>query len=245
MSQKSFLRWLPLLLLLLLLLALFLVIYFRLYSYLSFESLKQHRQFLSIWTEQHFILASVIFIVIYTVAVAISIPGAIFLTLTGGFLFGLFFGTCYVVLSATMGAILVFLAMKTALRHWVEKFASRFIKQMEKGFQQNAFSYLMVLRLVPLFPFWVVNIVPALLGVPLRIFALTTFLGIIPGSLVYVWVGSGLSYLFESQQTPNLKIIFAPQILLPLLALAVLSLIPVFYTHFIRKNNESTKKNHG
>ncbi len=234
--QKSFLRWLPLLFLLIML---FFVIYFRLYTYLSFDSLKQHREFLSTWTTQHFVLASVIFMLVYTIAVAISVPGAIFLTLTGGFLFGLFFGTMYVVISATLGAILIFLAMKTALRHWVERAAGRFIKQMSQGFQQNAFSYLMVLRLVPLFPFWVVNIVPALLGVNLRTFALTTFLGIIPGSLVYVWVGSGLSYIFERQQTPNLQIIFAPQILLPLLALAVLSLIPLFYKYFIKKNYES------
>lgn len=236
---KCFLRWLPLLIILLILAS---VIYFQLYTYLSFESLKEHRQFLSHWTQEHFILASIIFMVVYIIAVAISIPGAIFLTLTGGFLFGLFYGTIYVVISATIGSIIIFLAMKTALRQYLEKLTGRFIKQMEHGFKENAFSYLMVLRLVPLFPFWVVNIVPALLGVSLRTFALTTFLGIIPGSFVYVWVGAGLSYIFESQQTPNLKIIFMPQILLPLLALAVLSIIPLLYKKIFRKNNDINKK---
>lgn len=239
-QQNAILRWLPLAILLA---ALFFVFYFRLYTYLSFESLQQHREFLSTWTSQHFLLASIVFMVIYIIAVAISVPGAVFLTLAGGFLFGVFFGTLYVVISATLGAILIFLAMKTALRQWVEKYAGRFIKQMEQGFQKDAFSYLMVLRLVPIFPFWVVNIVPALLGVRLRTFAVTTFFGIIPGSLVYVWVGSGLNYVFQRQEKPNLHIIFAPQILLPLLALAFLSLVPLIYKRFFRENY-GTNNNH-
>lgn len=238
-QQNTILRWVPLAILLI---GLFLVMYFRLYTYLSFESLQQHQKILSTWTQQHFWLASIIFILVYIIAVAISVPGAVFLTLAGGFLFGVLFGTVYVVISATLGAILVFLAMKTALRQWVEKYAGRFIKQMEQGFQKDAWSYLMVLRLVPIFPFWVVNIVPALLGVRLRTFAVTTFFGIVPGSLVYVWVGSGLNYIFQRQEKPNLHIIFAPQILLPLLALALLSLVPLIYKRYFRENHGTNNK---
>ena len=103
---------------------------------------------------------------------------------------------------------------------------------MEAGFRDNALSYLLVLRLVPLFPFWVVNLVPALLGVSTRTYVVGTFFGIIPGSSVFCSVGNGLGTVFDSGGTPDLGIIFEPEIFGPLMALAVLSLIPVFYKRF-------------
>ena len=111
---------------------------------------------------------------------------------------------------------------------------------MRDGFQENAFSYLLFLRLVPIFPFWVVNIIPALLGVSATTFIVATFFGIIPGSVVYVLVGHGLSHLFASNQTPNLRLIFEPTVLYPLLALAALSLLPVIYQK-IFKNKKGMK----
>lgn len=233
-KNRAFLRFLPLVILLVLLL---LSVYFKFYTYLSFESLKHYHHQLLDWKNSHFLLASIAFVVTYIISVAISIPGSLFLSITAGFLFGLFLGTAYVVLSATIGAILLFLSVKFALLSYLEKKAGHYAQKMEKGFQENAFSYLMVLRLIPLFPFWVVNIVPALLGVNLRTFATTTFLGIIPGAFVYVWIGTGLNAIFETNQNPNLHIIFSPSIFLPLLALAFLSLIPVMYKKLHGKNH--------
>jgi uncharacterized membrane protein YdjX (TVP38/TMEM64 family) len=100
---------------------------------------------------------------------------------------------------------------------------------MEAGFRENAMSYLLVLRLVPLFPFWLVNLVPAFLGVPLRTYVIGTFFGIMPGTFVYASVGSGLGAILEAGESPDLGIIFKAEILIPLLGLALLALIPVIY----------------
>lgn len=230
---KRFTRLIPLLLILA---ALVLVIVFRWYEYLSFNSLQQHHQQLQAWKNQHYLLFILLFMLIYIFVVAVSIPGATILTLAGGFLFGIIPGTFYVVISATIGAILIFLAVKTALGEYLAKKASGWVSRMEKGFQENAFNYTLFLRLVPIFPFWVINIVPALLGVRLRTYFLATLLGIIPGALVYVSVGSGLESILESNQAPNLGIIFEPQILLPILALALLSLLPIIYKKLKRNS---------
>jgi len=230
---KRLTRWIPLLIIIM---VLAFIIYFRWYEYLSFHSLQQHHLQLETWTAQHYWLAVVLFMAIYIIAVAVSIPGATILTLTGGFLFGIVPGTIYVVLSATIGATLIFLAVKTALGSYLEEKAGGWVSRMEHGFQKDAFNYLLFLRLVPLFPFWVINIVPALLDVRLRVFALATFLGIIPGGLVYVLVGHGLGSIFERNQTPNFSIIFEPQILIPILALAILSIVPIIYKKWKRKS---------
>lgn len=219
-------RWFALFFLLLGLAAFF---YFDLNRYFNFNELKAHRESLNAWTQSHYVETVFAYIFLYIVAVALSIPGATFLTLVGGFLFGIILGTVYVVISATLGALCVFLAVRTALEPWIVKKANRWVEKMRLGFQQGAFRYLLVLRLVPLFPFWVVNIVPGLLGVRTSTFFITTLVGIIPGSFVYVLLGNGLGHLFDQNLTPNLRIIFEPQILLPLIALAVLSFIPTLY----------------
>ena len=187
------------------------------------------------WTEAHYALALLAFAGIYTFVVAISVPGAVILTLLGGYLFGIVAGTLIVVLSATAGACLLFIATKTAFKEILSKKAGPSVKKMEAGFQENALSYLLFLRLVPLFPFWLVNIVPALLDIPLRTFALGTSLGIIPGTFVYVLIGNGLHHLFEQNKTPNLSIIFEPNILAPLIGLSLLSVTPILYKK-LKKN---------
>lgn len=205
--------------------------YFHLYRYLSFDNLRMHRMILVAWAHQHFFQAISGFMVFYTLVVAISVPGAVILTLIAGFLFGPLFGTIAVVISATLGAFIVFMAVELALREWVAKKAAKWLQIMEQGFQKNAFSYLLFLRLVPLFPFWLVNIVPALLGISKQTFVIATFVGIIPGSFVYVMVGNGLGHVFDANKTPNLSIIFDPEVLIPLSALAFLSLLPVVYKY--------------
>jgi uncharacterized membrane protein YdjX (TVP38/TMEM64 family) len=226
-------RWLPLTVLIILFALFF---YFRLYQYLSFDMLKTHRNGLLQWRETHLFLAIASFMLIYMLAVAISIPGATILTLIGGFLFGAWLGTLLVVVSATIGAMIIFGAVNTAFGESLVRKASGKLKAFEKGFADNAFSYSMVLRLVPIFPFWLINVVSPLLSVPFRTFVITTFLGIIPGTFVYVWLGSGLGAIFDQNKSLDLGIIFKPYILLPLIGLALLALLPAIY-HKLRKNH--------
>lgn len=205
------------------------VFIFDLDRFLSFQALQEHREFLLGWTADNRILAAVLFIAGYCVMVALSVPGAVWATLAGGFVFGTVVGGIYVITGATLGATAIFLIARYALADMLRAKTGNAIMKMEAGFNENALSYMFVLRLVPLFPFWLVNLVPAFLGVPLRTYVIGTFFGIIPGSLVYVSVGSGLGSVFEKGGTPDLGIIFTPEVLLPILGLAALSLVPVFY----------------
>jgi uncharacterized membrane protein YdjX (TVP38/TMEM64 family) len=214
-----------------------LVIFFALglHRYLSFGALAENRDFLMSLVEDHPVTAPLAYIAVYALAVAFSIPGAVVLTIAGGFLFGTWAGGLFVVIGATIGAVGVFLAARTAFGEGLRRRAGPWIGRLEAGFRENALSYLLVLRLVPLFPFWLVNLVPAFLGVPLTTYALGTFVGIIPGSFVYASVGNGLGAVFDAGGTPDLTIIFKPEILLPIIGLSLLALIPVVYKKFAYK----------
>ncbi len=214
----------------------FLFFYLKGYQWLSFDSLKLHKALIQNWVEQHSYTAWLIFSLIYILMVAASIPGALFLTLLAGFLFGPFWGVLSVVFSATTGALIAFLAVQLAFRDWFVNKSAIWMKKVEKGFKQNAFFYLLSMRLIPLFPFWVLNIVPALLGMKKYQFVIATLLGILPGTTVYVMLGSGLGGLLDTETKPNLAAIFHLNILLPLIALALLSLIPVIYKKISHKN---------
>ena len=203
-----------------------------LHRYLSFETLREHREQLLAFVDQNAFLAPLIFIGIYAAVVALSVPGGAVLTISGGFLFGVLAGGFYVVVAATIGATIVFLIAKTALGDALRAKAGPRIRRMEEGFREDAFSYLLVLRLIPIFPFWLVNIVPAFLGVSVGTYVLGTFLGIIPGSFVYASVGNGLGAVFDAGETPDLGIIFKPAIIIPIIGLAVLALLPIAYRKF-------------
>jgi uncharacterized membrane protein YdjX (TVP38/TMEM64 family) len=196
---------------------------------LSLAGLQRNRQALQDLVASYPLLAPLAFVALYATATALSLPGALFLTLTGGFLFGTWLGGLLSVLGATTGACAVFLIARSSLGAALRERAGSWLQRLEAGFRRDAFSYLLVLRLVPLFPFWLVNLVPALLGIPLATFALATFLGIIPGGLVYAGVGNGLGAVLDRGQEPDLGLILEPQVLLPLLGLAVLALLPALY----------------
>ena len=225
-GSRALARALPLLILVAGLAAFFAL---GLHRYISFATLAQHRQTLLAWVAEYGVLAGLAFMAIYAAVVAFSLPGGALLTLTSGFLFGVVGGTLCAVVGATIGATAVFVAARTALGNLLRAKAGGAIRRMEEGFREDALSYLLVLRLVPLFPFWLVNLVPAFLGVPLRTYVLGTLFGIIPGALVYASVGNGLGAVFDAGGTPDLGIIFRPAILLPIVGLAVLALIPVVY----------------
>jgi len=210
-------------------------------SYLSFEALRQHREELTTFVAGNFAVAALLYLAVYVVIVAFSLPGGAVMSLAGGFLFGVVSGSILTVFGATIGATALFVAARTAFADVMRAKAGSAIRRMRQGFQENAFSYLLFLRLIPIFPFWLVNLVPALLNVRLGVFILATFVGIIPGTIVYVSVGNGLGAIFESGQDPNLGIILQPEILLPLLGLAVLSLVPVLYKRWRgRPHDEET-----
>jgi uncharacterized membrane protein YdjX (TVP38/TMEM64 family) len=219
-------RFLPLAVLLLAIVAAFAL---GLDDYLSFEQLERNRAQLLDFVDRHPLLAPFAFMLIYAAVIALSIPGGAILTIAGGFLFGVVAATCYVVIAATFGATVVFLIARTALGDSLRGKAGPAMRRMEAGFRDNALSYLLFLRLIPIFPFWLVNLVPAFLGVPLKTYVLATLVGIIPGSLVYASVGNGLGVVFEAGGRPDLGIIFEPQIILPIAGLGVLAILPVAY----------------
>lgn len=203
---------------------------FALRDYLGFEALRDNREALLAFRDSHFVLTVLGFLIAYILIVTFSLPGALIATLTGGFLFGTALGAAFNVLAATTGATLIFLAARMGLG---EKLKARMetsagmVARIKKGLDENQWSMLFFIRLVPAVPFFVANLIPAFLGVPLRRFVISTFLGIIPGSLVYTSVGAGLGEVFARGETPNFGIIFEPHILLPILGLCALSLLPV------------------
>jgi uncharacterized membrane protein YdjX (TVP38/TMEM64 family) len=173
--------------------------------------------------------AVLIFIIGYIVAVALSLPGAIWLTISGGFLFGTLFGTLYAVAAATIGAALVFILARYALGDYLRSKAGPTVRKMESGFRKNALSYLLFLRLTPVFPFWLVNLAAAFLGVRLSTFIIGTLFGIIPLSAIYASMGNGLGAVIDAGQLPDLSILYDPTIVGPLIGLAILALLPVAY----------------
>ncbi|MEM9968695.1 MAG: VTT domain-containing protein [Pseudomonadota bacterium] len=203
---------------------------FTLKDYLSFEALRENREALIAFRDAHFALTIGAFLFAYVMVVAFSLPGAAIGTLTGGFLFGTTLGTALNVTGATLGATMIFLAARLGLG---EKLKARLdasegaVAKLTKGIDENQWSMLFFIRLVPAVPFFVANLIPAFLAVPLHRFVISTFVGIIPGSLIYTSVGAGLGDVFARGETPNLGIIFEPYILWPLLGLCALSLLPV------------------
>ena len=203
---------------------------FTLRDYLSFETLRDNREALLAFRDANYVLTVGVFMLAYIVIVAFSLPGATIATLTGGFLFATFPGALFNVTAATIGAVLIFLAARWGLG---EKLAAKMegsegaVKKIKDGIDENQWSMLFLIRLVPAVPFFVANLVPALVGVPLRRFVISTFFGIIPGGVVYTSVGAGLGEVFECGEKPNLGIIFEPQILLPILGLCALAALPI------------------
>jgi uncharacterized membrane protein YdjX (TVP38/TMEM64 family) len=191
--------------------------------------LRENRGCLLAWVAAYPLLAPFAFGLLYVAATAFSLPIALPLSLTAGFLFGLPLGLLVVVTGASLGAILVFLAARTAFGESLLARAGPALRRMEQGFRADAVSYMLFLRLVPLFPFWMVNLAAAIFGAPMRVFVLTTFFGIMPASFVIVNVGRGLGAVLDSGATPDAGSILTPDILLALALLGVLALVPAIY----------------
>ena len=196
-------------------------------EWLSFDTLARHRVTLSGWVSGHPMLSAGAFVAIYTVVAALALPGAVWLTLGGGFLFGAALGTALTVAGATMGATLLFLfAQRVFGADALQKLGPK-AEGLARGIQANAWSYLLVLRLVPLFPFFLVNLVPAFCGIRPAVFIVTTGLGIIPGTAVFALSGAGLGRVLDAGGMPSLSGILTPEIIAALCGLAALALLAI------------------
>ncbi len=193
---------------------------------LNFDELARNRAALQDWVEGHPWLAPPAFTFGYAVAISLSLPIGMLLTVAGGFLFGPVVGALCAATGATLGATAPFLAARSAFGARPRRRVEAALRRMDAGFRDNAFHYLLFLRLVPVFPFWLVNIAPAFTEVPLRTYLAATALGVLPGTVVYALVGSGLGAVIDRGGTPDLGVLFEPAILAPLVGLALLVLLP-------------------
>lgn len=231
----SIARLLPLLIFAAVLIAFFAL---GLNKYLTLDLLKENREVLKNWVHANKTEAVLLFITAYIVVAAFSLPISSLVSITGGFLFGSVFGAAWGVIGATIGATILFLVAKTALGDPLRQRFGAQVKSLEEGFRANAVSYMMLLRLVPLFPFWLVNLAASFTGVSAVTFVVTTFIGIIPGAFVFASIGNGLNALFEAGEQPDLSIVSLlsrPDFYIPIAGLAVLSLIPIVYRAFAAK----------
>ena len=203
--------------------------YFDLGQYLSLAALKENRDSLLAFTDANFTAAVGIFIVAYVVVAGLALPGAVILTLAGGFLFGAGWATVLVNIGATAGATLAFVAARYLLRDTVEQKFGKWLGPFQEGFAKNGFSYLLTLRLIPLFPFFVVNLVSGLTRVNVGTYVAATALGIIPGSFVYAYAGRQLGTI------NSLKEIASPNVIGAFILLGLLALVPVVYKRFSTK----------
>ena len=204
------------------------------HRYLSLDMLVESRDMLSAFVESNLLLAALAYILIYIVAVAFSFPGASLLTIGGGFMFGWLTGGILTAIAAPIGASIIYLVAKSAVGDFLvdmmKKNAGKRIKQLAEGFEEDAFNYLLTIRLAPVFPFWVINIAPAIFNVPLRTYFIATAIGILPGTFAYAFLGEGIDSVIAAQQAAGTELqvgdLVTPEITAAFLFLAIVALIP-------------------
>ena len=208
---------------------------FRIDRYLTLDALRDNRAALLDFVGANGVLAACVYVLAYAAVVALSVPGAAVMTLAGGFLFGVVLGASLTVIGATLGATLLFLIARSAAGDFLRQRAGPFLARMSEGFSKDSFFYLLFLRLVPAFPFWAVNLAPALLGMRLAPFVIATALGIIPGTIVYTAFGASLGHVFDAGGQVDLKTVFSPTLIAALIGLGLLALTPVVLKRFWEK----------
>jgi uncharacterized membrane protein YdjX (TVP38/TMEM64 family) len=202
---------------------------FGLHRYLTLEALAAQREALAALVAARPVASAMVYVAAYIAVVAFSLPGGVVMTLAGGLLFGALLGAGLAVVGATIGAAVLFLLARSAFAPLVAGRAEGLLGPLRAGLARDGFFYLLSLRLVPVFPFWLLNLAPALLGMAFAPYLAATFLGIIPGTLVFAGIGAGLDEVFLSGGVPDLGVIFSWGVLLPLLGLASLSLFGVWW----------------
>jgi uncharacterized membrane protein YdjX (TVP38/TMEM64 family) len=201
--------------------------YFLVSDYLSMAAISENREALVGWRDRNIMTAGLAYVVIYIVAVAFSVPGAIWLTMAGGFLFGTVMAAGLTIISATIGATLIFLAARSSLGAVLHERAGPWLSRVDDEVAKGEISFLLVIRLVPMIPFFIANLAPAFVNVRLGNFIWTTFVGIAPATVVISSVGAGLGEVLDRGGEPDIGVIFEPYVLLPLLGLAALAMMPV------------------
>lgn len=206
-------------------------------QWFSLDTIRSNRDSLAQFTDRHYLLMLLASGIIYSLSTTLSLPGGTVLSLLLGFLFGRWVGTLLIVISATLGATAVFWLARYLLADWAEQRlrGNALAKKLLDGFQADAVSYLLFLRLVPAFPFWLVNLAPAFTPVSLQVYVITTFIGIMPGSFVFANLGQSLGSIERPDQ------LLSPQTLLAFSLLGVLSLMPVILKRWpiLRRNGDS------
>jgi signal transduction histidine kinase/uncharacterized membrane protein YdjX (TVP38/TMEM64 family) len=210
-------------------------------KHLSLEALRARRAELAQFVQAHPLGAPLLYIGTFVVVVALSLPGALIMTLTGGLLFGVVLGTAAALAGACTGAVLIFLVARStlgaALRRRIRP--DGVVARMEAEVRRHAFSYILSLRLMPVVPFPLVNFVSGFVKMPLSTYLAATLLGIIPSTLIYTSVGAGLGTVFDQGGAANLHILLRPQVLAPLCALAALALAPLLVRLWIARRQAS------
>ena len=196
---------------------------------LNWATLASYQTVLDDWILRHPLTAPVLYAALYAAATALSLPEGAVLTVAGGLLFGVVLGGTMAVIGATAGAMVLFLAARSAFAGAMAARGGDRLTRIRAELNRNGFSYLLAIRLVPAFPFWLVNLAAALAGMRVLPFAAGTLLGIIPGTFVFAWIGAGVGKVLATGSRPNLALIFSPQILGPLLALGLLALLPAIW----------------
>lgn len=207
---------------------------FGLFDYLSLETLRQQQASLRAFVEDHLVLAIIAYVSLYAVTTLFMVPGALWITIAGGFLFGLVGGSLATIVGATLGASLLFLAAKTSLGTSLRKMAGGYADKVRAEFQDSPMAYMFAMRFVPAMPFPVANILPAILGAKFRDYVITTALGIVPGVIAYTWVGAGLGATFAKGEDPDLASVFR-NLLPAAIALLIVSLLPVAWKKLFPK----------
>ena len=198
-------------------------------DFLTFEVLSKNKKILLSWVEQRVLWSVLIFSLFYIVVVVFSAPFATILTVSGGFVFGAVLGSFLSVMSASFGATLLFLLIKSKFGHYFELKIedNESLKYIRVGIEKNLWSYLLLIRLVPIVPFWIANIAPALLGVKGLTYAVTTFFGILPATIFYSYIGSTIDTSF-SGTSPDLSVYSKIEFIIPVSGLILLTIIPFF-----------------
>jgi uncharacterized membrane protein YdjX (TVP38/TMEM64 family) len=203
-------------------------------DHLSLEELRARGESLRELARQRPLFSLAVYVALYVVTVSISLPGALIMSLSGGFLFGPVLGGAAAVSGVTGGSTIVFLVSKSAFGTFMKAWENPLLLRVEEGFREDAFAYLLTLRLIPAFPLLLVNIAAGLMNVPLRTFLTASILGVLPSSMIYAGIGSGLGHVFAQSGPIALSSLLSPQIYLPVIGMGALAFLPPLWRHWRR-----------